>query len=217
MSMRVRFLSSSLVAGALCASGLFLVPAAVGTASATPRPPSVIRISPISAPAGTSIPIVIHGHGFDTTAGQTTVSFGGTPAVSTSCTSPSKCVAVTPNLSVGLVDVVVTTDGTALNPETLTVTAYSAPVVRIVTTAKGHTAFSQGHLTDGYPAVGGPGFDAFTISNTTASDQTLSGPLVPTTTITAGTSQTFSVASGNGPYIYFTSETPTAALTVKAK
>jgi len=217
--MRVRFLTKSVLTAALvtgAAGFLVMAPVAVGTATAKPLP-SVTRIAPISAPAGSSIPIVIHGHGFDTTAGMTTVAFDGTPAVSVSCTAPSKCTAVTPNLTVGAVSVVVTTDGVALNPETLTVTAYAAPVVRMLLNAKGHTIYGVYHLMDAYPAQGAPGYDSVTIQNTTAADQTLTGPLVPTTLIPAGSSQTFSLLKTGGPYVFFSSTTPTASLTVKVR
>ncbi len=217
--MRVRsvttcVLSAALVTGA--AGFLVLAPVGAGVASATPSP-SVTKIAPVSAPAGSSIPIVIHGHQFDTAPGTTTVTFDGTPAVSVSCPAPSKCTAVTPNLAVGPVSVVVTTDGVPLNPETLTVTAYAAPVVRMLLNARGHTIFSVSRLMDSYPAQGAPGFDAVTVTNTTAGDQTLTGPLVPTTLIPAGTSQTFALTIGGGPYVFFSSTTPTAALTVKVR
>ena len=215
--MRVRIVTKSVLSAALVAGAagfLVVAPVGVGIASAT-LVPSVSKIAPVSAPAGTSIPIVIHGHRFDTTPGMTTVTFGGTPAVSVSCPSPSKCTAVTPNLGVGVVSVVVTTDGVPLNPENLSVTAYAAPVVRMLPNAKGHTIFSVTRLMDSYPAQGAPGFDAVTITNTTAGDQALTGPLVPTTLIPAGTSQTFALAVNGGPYVFFSSTTPTAALTVK--
>ena len=174
------------------------------------------KIAPVSAPAGTSIPIVIHGHRFDTAPGMTTVTFDGTSALSVSCPSPSKCTAVTPNPGVGVVSVIVTTDGEPLNPEALSVTAYAAPAVRMLLNAKGHTIFSVTRLMDSYPAQGAPGSDAVTITNTTAGGQTLTGPLVPTTLIPAGSSQTFALANNGGPYVFFSSTTPTAALTVKA-
>src|SRR5665213_1971024 len=216
-SMRVRLVTKSVLSAALVtgATGfLVMAPVGVGAASAMP-PPTVSRIAPVSAPAGSSVPIVIRGHRFDTTAGMTTVTFNGTPAVSVSCPAPGKCTAVTPDLPVGNVSVIVTTDGVPLNPENLTVTAYAAPVVRMLLNARGHTIFSVSRITDSYPAQGAPGFAAVTITNTTAGDQTLTGPLVPTTLIPAGTSQTFALANNGGPYVFFGSTSPTPALTVQ--
>jgi hypothetical protein len=177
----------------------------------------VSRIAPVSAPAGTSIALTIHGHHFDTTIGATTVAFDGTPAVSVDCTSPSVCSVVTPNLAVGPVSVVVTTDGVPLNPETLTVVPYSAPLVRIVDNAMGKAEFSVHSLSDAYPAQGAPGFDAVTIQNTTAVSQTVTSATESPVTLAPGDSNTYALTADLGPYIFFTSGVPTAALTVKTK
>ncbi len=220
--MRSRSLSPTLLASSLAvvASGLLVavgVPGTLGSASAVSLP-SVSRISPVSAPAGTSIPIVIHGHGFSTTAGSTAVTFGGDPALSVTCPSPSKCTAVTPNLAVGSVAVGVTVDGTALNSVNLTVDAYAAPTVRLLPNAKGHIIFNVNHVTDHYPAQGAPGFVALTVDNTTSSDQTLTGTAIGSGSldVPADTSQTISMVAGGGPYIATTTDVPADSLTIKA-
>ncbi len=202
--------SGALAVGAVVAAAA--TPAAAGTVI-----PSVSRIAPITVPDGASIAMTVHGHHFDTTIGATTVAFGGVPAVSVDCVSPSTCKVVTPDLSVGTVDVVVTTDGTALNPETLTVVPYAAPLVRIVDNAKGVAKFSVGGLTDSYPAQGVNGFDAVTIENTTTDVQTVTNTAVGDVTLAPGASNTYALQADLGPYIFFTSGIPTASLTVKTR
>ncbi len=210
------------VAAALVAAGAMGVVALTSTvASSVPaaasNPPVVTRISPISGPADTSIPVVIHGHGFDTAAGAVTVSFGSTPAVSVSCPSPSSCTVVTPNLPEGVTSVTLVTNGTTLNSEPFTVNAYSPPLVRLVLSAKGHVEFSSRRVTDKYPAQGAPGNDYILIENQTAVSQSLTTNLLGPATIAAGAEEGFSMPADNGPYIFFTSGTPTSALTVDTK
>jgi hypothetical protein len=190
---------------------------AAGPAGAV-NPPGVTRISPISEPAGTSVSFTIHGHGFDTAAGATTVSFGGTPAVSVYCGSPTTCTAVSPNLAVGPVDVVVTTDGTVLSPEVLTVTPWSPfPVIRLLPAARSKVIFSMGSVDVDYPALGGPGYDALTVRNTTGTTQTITNATVGSVTIDPGDSVTLALAAAPGPYVFLTSDTPTAATTIWAR
>ena len=199
-------------AGALALAGVAVASGPAGASGS----PSVTRISPISVPAGTSIPIKIHGHGFDTAVGAASVSFGGTPAVSVSCSSPSSCVAVSPNLTVGSVQVVLTSNGTALNGETLTVNAYDPPLVRLVSNAKGRTVFSVGGLSDNYPATGAEGYDAVTIENTTDASQTFTSTPTGDVTLAAGDSDTVALAADDGPYVFYTtSDSHTSTLTVK--
>jgi hypothetical protein len=207
----------AVVATAALGLGSALSVVGASSASAAPPIPSVSRIAPISVPAGTSIAMVVHGHHLDTTIGATTVAFGGVPAVSVDCVSPSLCKVVTPDLGVGTVSVVVSTDGAPLNPETLTVVPYAAPVVRLFTNARGNPSFSVHALADGYPATGATGFDAVTIQNTTATSQTVTNTVVGDVTLAAGASTTYSLQADLGPYIFFTSGTPTSALTVKTK
>jgi uncharacterized protein (TIGR03437 family) len=208
---------AALAASAALAAAALVTTIGATEASATPAPPTVTRIAPITAPEGTSIAMKIHGHRFDTTIGATTVAFDGTAAVSVDCISPSVCNVVTPNLSAGTVSVVVTTDGVALNPETLTVVPYAAPVVRLVTSAKGHTEFSVHHLSDGYPAQGAPGSDAFVLENSTADSQTVTNSTTGPITLAPGDSTTVALVADLGPYVFFTSGSPTSALTVKTK
>jgi hypothetical protein len=199
--------------GSLALAGI-VGPSSTAGASA---PPSVTRIAPITGPAGTSIPLSIHGHGFDTTVGATTVSFSGTPAVSVDCASPSLCKVVTPNLVAGTVSVTVTTDGTPLNSETFTVTSYSAPLVRIVLNAKRNAVFSVHQLVDSYPAPGGLGNDAVVIENRTAVSRTVTNSSVGSMTTAPGDSYSFTLLADDGPYVFFTTGSPTSALTVKAR
>jgi hypothetical protein len=51
--------------------GLVSLTGAVATSgpAAASNPPIVTRVSPISGPAETSIPVTVHGRGFDATAG----------------------------------------------------------------------------------------------------------------------------------------------------
>ena len=208
---------AALAASAALAAAALVTSVGATEASATPSPPTVSRISPITAPAGTSIALKVHGHRFDTTIGATTVAFDGTPAVSVDCVSPSVCNVITPNLDAGTVSVVVTTDGMALNPETLTVVPYAPPLVRLVTNAKGNTVFSTHSLPDGYPAQGAPGYDAFALENTTAASETVTNSTTGPITLDPGDSTTVSLAADAGPYVFFTSGMPTSALTVKTK
>ena len=201
---------------ALGLGSLFSVVGAAAASAAAPIP-SVTRIAPISVPAGTSIALVVHAHHLDTAIGATTVAFDGVPAVSVDCVSPSLCKVVTPDLGTGTVSVVVSTDGVPLNPETLTVVPYAAPVVRLFTNARGNADFSVHALTDAYPATGATGFDAVTIQNTTATTQTVTNTVVGDVTLAAGTSATYALQADLGPYIFFTSGTPTSTLTVKTK
>ena len=188
----------------------------LGSAAAT-SPPVLTRVSPISGPAETSIAVKLHGRGFDTIAGATTVSFGGSPAVSVYCKSPTVCTAVTPNLPAGPASVSVTTGGTTLNPQPFTVTSYTPPVVRLVLNARGNTEFSVSQLVDKYPSQGGPGSDYVVIANTTPVSQTLTTNTLGPATIASGASEGFSMAADHGPYIFFTSHTPTKTLTVNTK
>ncbi len=207
----------TMTASAVLVSGVAAVALWVVPAQAATPVPSVVRIAPITAPAGTSIAMTVYGHHFDTTIGATAVTFDGIDAVSVDCVSPSTCKVVTPNLPPGTVSVVVTTDGTPLNPETLTVTSYVAPLVRIVDDAKGVAVFSQHTLADSYPAQGLPGNDAVTIQNTTGVVQTITNTTTGPVALPPGGSETFSLAATLGPYIFFTTGTPTSALTVKTK
>ena len=214
-----RLLVASIAAIGLGGTAMVL---ASGTASASSGPPMVSRIAPVSAPAGTSVSIAIHGHHFDTTAGGTTVTFGGVAALSVSCPTPNLCRAVTPNLPAGPASVVVTVDGVgALGTPTLTVNAYSAPVVRMLTNHKGDVVYSQSHVVDRYPATGGPGYDALTIQNTTSIDETLTeeanSEVVGTVTVDAGDSATVSLLADEGPYFFATSTSPVKYLNVTTK
>jgi len=115
------------------------------------------------------------------------------------------------------VDVTVTTGGNTLNPETFTVAPYSPPLVRLVLNARGKVEFSVGMLTDKYPAQGAPGNDYVVIENTTAVTQNLTTNSLGTASIAPGDSEGFVMAADDGPYIFFTSGSPTKALTVKTK
>ena len=207
----------AMAASAVLVSGVVATTLSVIPAQAATPVPSVVRIAPITAPAGTSIALTVHGHHFDTTIGATTVAFDGVEAVSVDCVSPSTCKVVTPNLTPGTVNVVVTTDGTPLNAETLTVTSYEAPLVRIVDDAKGVAVFSQHSLADAYPAQGSPGNDAFTVQNATGVAQTITNSTTGPVSLPPGGSETFALAADLGPYVFFTAGTPTSALTVKTK
>jgi hypothetical protein len=209
----VATLTLSTAFGTLALAGLLGPTSPAGAHAA----PTVRRVSPISGPADTSISVAIHGRGFDTAAGATTVSFGGTPAVSVDCTSPGLCRAVSPNLGVGTIDVTVTTDDTVLNPETFTVSPYSPPVVRLVLSARGVVEFSSSGLMDKYPAQGAPGNDYVVIENTTAVTQDLTTNSLGPASIAPGDSEGFVLAADDGPYIFFTSGSPTKALTVKTR
>ena len=196
--------------------GLTVLTGPIGSAAAS-SPPVLKRVSPISGPTETSIAVKIHGKGFGTVPGATTVSFGGTPAVSVNCTSPTLCTAVTPNLPIGPATVSVTTGGTTLNTQPFTVTTYAPPIVRLVLNAKDNVEFSLSQLVDKYPAQGGPGNDYVVIENTTSVPQSLTTNNLGPATIASGASEGFTMAADNGPYIYFTSHTPTKTLTVNTK
>jgi uncharacterized protein (TIGR03437 family) len=214
--LRSLLIASLAVSAALGTSALVGFIGPTGPAAATSAP-TVKRVSPIGGPADTSIPVAIHGRGFDTTVGATTVSFGGTPAVSVDCTSPSLCRAISPNLSAGTVDVTVTTDGMTLNPETFTIAPYSPPLVRLVLNARGTVEFSMGMLMDKYPAQGTQGNDYVVIENTTAVAQNLTTNSLGSASIAPGDSEGFVMAADDGPYIFFTSGSPAKTLTVKTR
>ncbi len=215
-SFRVSVAAALATASVMGVVALTSTVATSGAAAAT-SPPMVTRVSPISGPAETSIPVTIHGRGFDTTAGAVTVSFGSTPAVSVYCKSPSSCTAVTPNLPVGPYSVNVVTDGDTLNPVTFTVDTYNPPLVRLVETYRGVVEFSSSHLSDKYPAQGAPGNDYVVIENQTPVSQSLTTNLLGPATIASGAEEGFSMPADNGPYIFFTTGTPVKALTVDTK
>jgi hypothetical protein len=218
-SVRVTVATVLIAGSVMGVLGLVALSSSVATsvpASAT-NPARVTRVSPLSAPADTSITVTIHGHGLDTTAGATKVSFGSTPAVSVDCLSPSVCTAVTPNLPVGSYDVNVVTKGDTVNPVAFAVVAYDPPLVRLVLNARGVVEFSVGHVLDRYPAQGASGNDYVVIENQTAVPQSLTTNLLGPATIASGAQEGFSMPADNGPYIFFTTGKSNKALTVDTR
>jgi IPT/TIG domain len=80
---------------------------AVGAAVATPPVPTITSLSPTTGPAVGGTVVTIGGTGFEP--GTTAIDFSGTPAISVSCTSDTRCTATSPP-GVGVVLVSVTTD-----------------------------------------------------------------------------------------------------------
>jgi len=126
-----------------------------------PTPTSTLgSISPTSGPAGGGTPVTFSGTGFDTAAGQTVFSFGGTPASGVACSSSTTCTGTSP-AGVGVVAVTVTVDGTAGSgsasfsyvPSLASISPVSGPAAGGTSvsfsgsgfdTTAGHTVFSFG-------------------------------------------------------------------------
>jgi hypothetical protein len=110
-----------------------------------PPPPTVSTISPSSGPITGGTTITINGSGFAPPPGATTVEVGGTPATDVSCTSSTRCTAVTPAHAAGPAQVVVTTASGPSTPAMVgagvfTYLAGPVPVVSSVSPASGSTA-----------------------------------------------------------------------------
>jgi len=157
---RDRRLAIALAVPALCLAG----PASSALAS-TPAP-SITQITPASGPEFSSVPVKIHGRNFNTAPGETLVTFGGTEALSVTCSSSRLCTATTPELPEGSVPVTVTSNGmTATSPEEFTYEKYDPPLVKIEKSQP--PIFSTTLLTDRYPGIFDPGNVYLQIENTT--------------------------------------------------
>ncbi len=157
------------------------LPAAIGVGSiaeaASAAPVTQIKsIYPSSGPEFSSIPVTVHGTNFNTAPGGTTVSFGGEPATSVTCSSPHICTAMTPMLTEGAVPVTVTSySETSTNTVTFTYQKYAPPVVTI-TTKNASPVFSKSKLKDRYPGIFTPGNVYLQILNSSSATVMLTGP-----------------------------------------
>lgn len=152
------------------------VAASASVASAATPVTQIKRISPASGPELSSIPVTIHGSNFNTSPGQTTISFGGSAASSVSCASSKVCTAMSPELPQGSVEVSVTSNGmTSATPVTFTNETYSPPVVQIIS-RRGAPAFSKAKLRDRYAGIFDPGNIYLQIENTSGATTSITGP-----------------------------------------
>ncbi len=164
-----------LIAASVASAGLAIW-GPIGSASASTQVTQIKKISPVSGPEFSSIPVKIKGSNFNTTPGETTVSFDGEPALSVSCESSKRCTAMTPELPAGPVEVTVTSNGmTSSTPATFTYETYSPPLVKIIST-KLAPVFSKTKLRDRYAGIFDPGNIYLQIENTLVAPVTLNGP-----------------------------------------
>jgi len=179
---------------------------------------TLTKISPSSAPEGTSIPVKIKGTGFDTTPGATTVSIGGEAAKEVVCATSKKCTAMTPeHFGTGAEEVTVTVGAaTTVEPVSFTYETYSPPVVSIVAKHSG-VRFSKKALTDKYPGIFDPGNVYLQIHNTTAVTQSFEGPTGPIS-LEPGLYEGYNFPVDEASPVVFTlTAAPNATLTVKTK
>ena len=180
---------------------------------------TVTKVAPETGPEYSASTVKIHGTGFDTAPGSTTVSFGGQPATDVQCTSTKLCSALTPYAAEGTVPVTVTVGATtSTSPVTFTFTTYSPPKVDILAGRKG-AGFSRSKLTDRYPGIITAGNVYLQISNETATAQTFTGP---TGSVTLEPGSTFGdnfPVDESSPAVFELAETsaPKKTLTVKTK
>jgi uncharacterized protein (TIGR03437 family) len=200
----------------VAAVGALSVLAFSSVASASPGL-QLKRLKPASGPEYASSTIDLKGKGFSTTPGATTVSFGGTAALSVSCSSSTLCVVTTPELPDGPVAVTVTSGAETSAAQTFTATTYDPPAVTIKSKKSG-ARFSKTHLTDAYPGIFDPGNVYLNIENTTASSQTVTDnvPGPGTFTLEPGDTEGLNVPASLGPYTFTVtgSASPKATLTV---
>ncbi len=166
---------SWLIAASVASAGL-AVWGPIGSASASTPETQVKKISPVSGPEYSSIPVKIIGKNFNTAAGETMVSFGGVAALSVSCESSKVCIAMTPELPAGPAEVTVTSNGmTSSTPVTFTYETYSPPLVKIIP-KKLAPVFSKTKLLDRYAGIFDPGNIYLQIENTLVAPATVNGP-----------------------------------------
>ena len=168
-------LTPALVAAAVLPIAVAAGPLA-GSAAATTPVTQIKRISPAAGPEYAPVKVTIHGSNFNTTPGETTVSFGATPASSVSCSSTRICTAMSPELGEAVVPVTVTSNGeTSTAPITFAYETYAPPVVKIVSRNE-LPAFETTKLTDRYAAIFDPGNIYLQLENVSASAVSLTGP-----------------------------------------
>jgi hypothetical protein len=175
------------------------------------------KLKPANGPEFASSTIDIKGKGFSTTPGATTVSFGGTSALSVNCPSSTLCVVTTPDLPAGPVAVTVTVGASTSMIRTFTATPFHPPAVAIKS-KKGVARFKKTHLKDTYPAIFDTGNIYLNIKNSTASNQTVTSnvPGLSTFTLEPGNTEGLNVPAALGPYLFTItgSASPKAMLTV---
>jgi uncharacterized protein (TIGR03437 family) len=200
----------------VAAVGALSVLAFSSVASASPGL-QLKKLKPASGPEFASSTIDLKGKGFSTTPGATTVSFGGTAALSVACSSSTLCVVTTPDLPPGPVDVTVTSGASTSAPQTFTATEYDPPIVAIKSKRSG-PSFRKTHLTDAYPGIFDTGNVYLNIENVTTSSQTVTDnvPGPGTFTLEPGDTQGFNMPAALGPYTFTVvgSASPKATLTV---
>jgi IPT/TIG domain len=193
-----------------CAVILPVFLGSLGAAGASAMTLRVTHVSPATTPEFTSVPVKIHGSGFATAPGATTISFGGTAASNVSCSSTTMCTAMTPELGMGVVSVTATVAGntsTGPNSANFTYGAYAPPEVLIGSCELDHGVitdwcFSQRKLTDRYPAIFTTGNVYLNITNTTNTTQTLNGPTGPVS-LEPGDTEGYNVPVQEGsPYLF---------------
>lgn len=200
----------------VAAAGALSVLAFSSVASASPGL-QLKRLKPASGPEYASSTIDLKGKGFSTTPGATTVSFGGTAALSVACSSSTLCVVTTPDLPEGPVAVTATTGASTSAPQTFTALPYDPPVITIKS-KKGLPRFSKTHLTDAYAGIFDTGNVYLNIENATASSQTVvdNVPGPGTFTLEPGFTEGFNMPAALGPYTFTVlgNASPKATLTV---
>jgi hypothetical protein len=191
---------------------------AVASASAAAAV-TVTSVSPTSGPEFAATSVKIHGTGFSTTPGATTVTFGAEASSNVECKSSKVCVAQTPFEFEGTVPVTVTVGASSSSGSvTFTYTTYSPPNIEIVSGKKG-AGFSKTKLTDRYPAIFTAGNVYLNITNATTTAQAFTGPSGPVTLEPGSTEgYNFPVDESSSYLFELTGSTsPKNKLTVKTK
>lgn len=175
------------------------------------------NLKPSDGPEFASSTIDVKGKGFSTTPGATSVSFGGTAALSVACSSSTLCVVTTPDLPLGPAAVTVTVGASTSMARTFTATPFNPPTIAIKSNKAG-ARFKKTHLTDTYPAIFDTGNVYLNIQNTTASSQTVTDnvPGPGTFTLEPGLTEGFNMPAALGPYVFTISgsTSPNPTLTV---
>jgi hypothetical protein len=186
------------VVGTVALIGILITSSAAYAAA-----PTITSLSPSTGPIFSSIPVKIHGSGFSTEAGGTTVTFGSEASTSVTCTSTKLCTAETPagfGLS-GPVSVTATVGGITSNAATYTAEGYSPPVVKIITRPEGPIFGQAREVVDTYPGIFASGNVYLNIENTTEGIVTITANHgLPTLEVGPGETAGYNIALSSEPY-----------------
>ncbi len=208
----MRLLNTRLLTGASVAVTALCLFGQLSTASAKSTITEIKKISPKSAPELAPVTLTIKGSNFNTEPGGTTVSIGGEPATSVTCSSSKRCTAVTPELSTGSYAVTVTSNGmTSANVVMFTTTPYSPPVVTVGLSRGDALKFSKDRLVDSYAAIFDFGNVYLDIQNTLDRYLFIEGPtglvdLPPFDT------EGYNIPASPTPYLFSLEEGPTLSV-----